>query len=68
MENQAFFQGKTTAEIQTLFEDVRDIKSTLEKINSNVSKLTNWKHKVVGMASIVSLFVSTVVLRVHKYL
>ena len=47
--------GKNESEINSLFQDVKDIKSEIQNLVLNFNKLVYWKYKVSGIAAGVSI-------------
>lgn len=56
-----YFQGKTEANIEGIFQSLTHIETRLEQIEKQLSALTYWKAKVIGISIGISFVVSSLI-------
>ena len=59
--DEAYFQGKTEANIRTIFSMVKEIKTDVKTLKDNLTDLDRWKNRTVGMCTVIAFVVPLVV-------
>ncbi len=61
MSDSAYFQGKTEAEIEEIFDDILEIRRDVSEIKNMLNGLVNWKYRITGIAVGVSVVCSFII-------